>query len=295
MAGGRFRSRLGRMYWCALLVGPWLVAGRPSSADEPSGRAEQELERSDDFRVRVTAALVLARTRPPGALDALDHALGDAHSAVRVAAAEALALLGDPAAIPSLEQHLKGESSAAAKAQFRVTLAHLRAGVAAPEDEGTAPSTQHPGPAADVRYLVSIGKMRNKAGVRGEDLRLVFAASTRERAYGLRGVAVVVAGEGRPLGQAATRRLPTFTLDGTLAQLTEARVQGNVEVHARVEFTLRRDQTLRATLSGTATLSSRAVALTEESFRRLEDEAVDSAVQSALRRAADGLVVAARR
>ena len=57
----------------------------------------RELAEASDFRVRVSAALVLGHTRPDGAREALEEALGDGHPAVRVAVARALGTLGDPA------------------------------------------------------------------------------------------------------------------------------------------------------------------------------------------------------
>ena len=55
------------------------------------------------------------------------------------------------------------------------------------------------------------------------------------------------------IAQASERRLPIITLDGSLMQLAESRVAGNVQVQARVEFAVRREQILKGTLSGAAT------------------------------------------
>jgi hypothetical protein len=193
--------------------------------------AVRDLRGSDDFRVRVSAALVLGRTRPPGAREALERALLDANPAVRSAAATALGQLG-------------------------------------------------------VRYVVKLGAMRNGTGVRGEELRRVLQNAARARAHALREAAVV---EGDvPVA------MPVVTLDGNVTQLTEASVGGSVQVQARVEFAIRREQTLRGTISGAATTFGVAQALSDTSRRRLQDDAVDGAVQSALHGAEQGLIIASR-
>lgn len=69
----------------------------------PPTLLEQRLHHDPSFKVRVQAALTLARTRPPGAVDALLKALQDQHPAVRAAAASSLGSLGDPRARPALQ------------------------------------------------------------------------------------------------------------------------------------------------------------------------------------------------
>jgi hypothetical protein len=88
--------------------------------------------------------------------------------------------------------------------------------------------------------------------------------------------------------------VPVITLDGNVTAVTESRVAGGVQVQARVEFTVRRDQTLKGTLSGAATTFGPGAGITDEGRRQLQDDAVAAAVQSALRGAEQGLLVAAR-
>lgn len=135
--------------------------------------------------------------------------------------------------------------------------------------------------------------MRNAAGVRGEDLRRVLRDATRTRARELKDAAVLDP-DSPLLAQAARRRLPVVTLDGNVTQLVVSRIAGSMQVQAHVEFTVRRDQTLRGTLSGGATTSGSGPSISDDGRRRLEDEAVDGAVQSALRGADQGLMIAAR-
>lgn len=284
-------TRLVRRSFCLALaaVAAGVLAGRSALAQDVAS-AMRELAQSNDFRVRVSAALYLGRTRSAVAREALESALRDAHPAVRIAAAAALGSMGDPAAIGPLSRHLAGEPSASVRAQIQSSLAQLRRGVAASQGADEDPRTLAPG----VRYVVRLGTMRNATGVRGDDLRRVLQNAARTRARALRGAAVVAGSDPHLLAQASARHLPIITLDGSVMQLTEARVAGSVQVQARVEFAIRREQTLRGTVSGAATTFGSGPSLSEQGRRQLQDDAVDGAVQSALRGAEQGLMVAAR-
>ncbi|MGO9836433.1 MAG: HEAT repeat domain-containing protein [Polyangiaceae bacterium] len=266
-----------------------MAVARPAPAQDPAA-AIHELNESSDFRIRVNAALVLGRSGAEGAREALEHALGDAHPAVRIAAATALGYLGDPLALAALERRLPGEPSPGVAAQLHASIERLR--------QGAAPAQAAPDPSPrvlpqSVRYVVRLGTMRNVSGVRGDDLRRVLRDSARSRARSLR-EAVVVESDASLLRQAAERHLPIVTLDANLTQLVESRIGGSLQVQARVEFTVRRDQTLRGTLSGGATTFGSGPTISDQSRHQLEEDAVDGAVQSALRGADQGLMVAAR-
>lgn len=248
--------------------------------------ALRDLARSPDFRVRVSAAVTLGRARPPGAREALETALGDVHPAVRTAAANALAELGNPLALAALERRLATETSQSVRAQMQSAIQQLQRGVTA--DQGGARRAL--GPSA--RYVVRLGVMRNSTGVRGDEMRTVLHDATRSRARALRGAAVAPDGDSRILAQASGRRLPVITLEGSLTQLAESRITGGIQVQARVEFLVRREQVLKGTLTGGATTFGTSPTLSDLGRRRLQDDAVDGAVESALRGADQGLLVA---
>jgi HEAT repeats len=280
-------TRLSRRTLCGVLAAVALcVAPRLALAQDPGG-ALHDLIDSSDFRVRVNAALYLARTHATGAREALEHALSDAHPAVRVAAAAALGSLGDPAAIVALARRHASEPSASVGAQLQASIDQLRRG--APADAASS-ATGRLGP--NVRYVVRLGNMRNPSGVRGEDLRRVLQSAARSRARGIHGTAIVDA-DAALMAQAVERHLPVLTLDGSVMQLSESRVEGSVQVQARVEFAVRREQTLKGTLSGAATTFGSSPTLSDQGRRQLQDDAVDGAVQSALRGADQGLMIAA--
>ena len=272
-------QRLNRRALCSALVVAALSVTSLAIAQDAAG-ALRDLAESPDFRVRVSAALFLGRTKPVGAREALEHGLSDGHPTVRVAVAAALGALGDPAAVGALARRLSSESSASVAAQIHTAIDRLRKGVA---DEQAPSEGARRGLGPEVRYLVRLGAMRNPSGVRGEDLRRVLHEAAVSRAHGLKGAAVVAEGQSDMLAQAAARHLPVITLDGSLTQILESKVAGTVQVQARVEFAVRRDQTLKGTLSGAATTFGSSPSITDQSRRQLQDDAVDGAVQSALR------------
>jgi HEAT repeats len=286
------RSRFLRQSFGCMLVGAALastIAG-VARAEDPS-ETMRDLAEASDFRVRVSAALVLGHTRPQGAREALEESLGDGHPAVRVAVARALGALGDPAALGALQRRLAQDSSSSVTAQLRVSIAELKRNAGG---DSTSDDARHLPPG--VRYVVDLGSMRNHSvigGQRGEELAAVLGAAARSRAQSMR-AGVFIEGDEALRQQASARHVPVITLDGNVTQVTEARVGGGVQVQVRVEFAVRRGQTLKGTVSGAATTFGPGADITEQGRRRLEEDAVQAAVQSALRGAEDGLLVAAR-
>jgi HEAT repeat protein len=285
----RLRRRLGCILFAWALSG---AASRPSAAEDSSA-AMHELAESSDFRVRVSAALVLGHTRPSGAREALEGALHDGHPAVRVAAARSLGALGDPNALPALQRRLAEDDSASVTAQVRVAIAQIqRAAGSEPASVDGASRKLPPG----LRYIVELGVMHNRSAVkgdRGEGLERALGEAARARARAMRGTAVVE-GDDSVRQEAIDRHIPVLTLDGNLTQVTEARVGGSIQVQVRVEFAVRRGQTLKGTVSGAATSFGQGTELSSEGRRKLEEDALSAAVQSALRGAEEGLLVAAR-
>jgi HEAT repeat protein len=243
---------------------------------------------SPDFRVRMSAALFLGRSRPAGAREALERALADAHPAVRGAAASALGAIGDPAAGPALERRFAVEPSASVRTQIQSAIQQLQQLRSASPPPGNA---AHRALSPSARIVVRLGTMRNNSGVRGDELRRVLHESARARAYDLHGADV--AEDAQLLEQAAARHVPVVTIDGLLNRLTESPADDGIKVRAAVEFALRRDQELRGVLSGAATSFGSGPSISDQGRRRLQEDAVDGAVHSALQ-GADGLLVAVR-
>jgi hypothetical protein len=255
-----------------------------SSPAQDAQTAGADLAHASDFRVRVSAALLLGKTRPEGARVMLEHALDDGHAAVRTAAAAALASVGDPAAVPALERHARSESSGAAHAQMEASIAALS------HPGGDSP----PPPPVRAQYVVAIGQMKNMTGVRGGELSNVLRDAARMQAHSLSGA--VVCDEGDPGATRAANKMPVLLLEGQITRLAQAQSSDAMRIEARVEFSVRRvpQQTLKGTLSGGATSVESVRTLSAQRLIELQNQTVGSAVESALRGADSGLALAAK-
>jgi HEAT repeat protein len=268
---------LARRVLLAALVTATVVTGavRTSQAEDPAS-ARRELTSATDPRVRVAAALWLGHTKPAGARELLEDALGDSHPSVRAAAAAALGSLGDPHALPALEHAVAEERLAAPKGQMERSIAMLRA-------------KQAQGP----RYVVQLGSMHNNTRIRGPALEGVLRSAAFSRASAVPGVVIADARAAPRI--ASERQIPLLILDGSLTGLTQGQTQDEVSVHAAVTFVVRRDATLKASLTGSATAQDGIHILqNQQRVAALQNDAVDGAVQSAMRGADTGLAIAAR-
>jgi len=260
------------------------VSVSPAQDAQSSGA---DLAHATDFRVRVSAALLLGKTRPEGARVMLERGLDDPHAAVRIAAAAALGSLGDPAAVAALERHSHGESSGAARAQMQTSISSL----SHPGGGGGDAPAPSPGRA---RYAVAIGQMRNRTGVRGDELSAVLRDAARMHAHSLPGA--LVFDEGDPATVRTEAKMPVLLLEGQITRLAQAQSNGAMRIEARVEFSVRRvpQQTLKGTLSGGATAVESMRTLNEQRVIELENQTVGSAAESALQGADTGLAMAAK-
>jgi HEAT repeat protein len=267
--------------WLCLVVVAWAICARPLvSAAQDVDSARRDVTEADDFRLRVSAALVLGKSHAPGARPLLEQALSDGHPAVRTAAAAALAVYGDPGAIPALER-ASNDASASVRAQVRTSLATLRRG--------------NVGPWQNAHYVVQLGEMKNRSGVRGEQPSGILRSATHSRAAALPGV--VVADSPDALAEAANRHLPVLALDGAIQRLTQGQRDNDLLVGAQVEFSVRRipEQSLKGTLSGSATSIGSVSALANPNvIAELQNQAIEGAVESALRGAPQGFEKAAK-
>jgi hypothetical protein len=258
----------------------------PASDAATAGR---DLQSSDDFRLRVSAALTLGRTHAPDALELLTGALGDSHPAVRIAAAAALGALDDPAALPALRRALGSERSAGVRSQISSTIARLSAQAPpAPNPEARWQST---------RYVVAIGNMHNRSQVPGTHSSDVLRTATKTHAQSIPGALVSEGDDTALFDQAAARHVPIFVLDGSLQKLNQKQKASELSYNATVNYSLRKvpQHELRGMLSGSATSFGSVNALRSPgTMTQLADQAIEGAVESALRGAAQGLGEASR-
>lgn len=248
-----------------------LLAIGHASAEDIYSTAKKDVIVAQDFRVRVSSALLLGKSRDASARAPLERALGDAHPAVRSASAAALNALGEKDAIPALERQLAAESSESVKSQIRTSLEHLKGGSAS---------------VVGASYVVQLGSMKNSTSIRGDALAQVLRKATKERASSIPKTVVADAGDAAMLKAASDRKVPVLALDGTVLKLTQGTSGQAMTCQAQVEFSLRRvsDQTLKGLLTGSATaMDSVRAAGNQARVAELQDQAVEAAVESALR------------
>ncbi|MEZ4226639.1 MAG: HEAT repeat domain-containing protein [Polyangiaceae bacterium] len=257
---------------CATL----LIISSASAASSRVTHLIERLEKGDDFRVRVQAALELGKSKSNAARAPLEVALDDGNAAVRAAAAAALKVLGDPAAIPALERHKK-DTSPAVRSQIKSSIAALKSAASSISDKP--------------RILVKLGRMKDARGVRSGLLGEVEQAS-RKKFGELPGIRVVAA---EP--DSDGKSLPLVMVTGQVRKLNTSSQGDSVVYSASVEYMVHRmpEQAIAGTVSGSAsTTASRAEARDRRRNIELKRAVLAAAVESAVRRAPEALAAAAR-
>jgi hypothetical protein len=229
-------------------------------------RASEDLRTGADFRLRVSAALALGKSKNALARGPLEQQMRkDDQEAVRAASAAGLGALGDPAAVEALEDVAQHDKSASVRETAKASLKKLR----------TTPSAS----SSKARVLVKIGKLLNKSGAKGKDVVGRFKGATRAEAQKIPGVEVLADGDdARATGK--KRGLPVLTLDGTLRDLAP-RAKGGVQ--AEVEYVVKREQALKGSVKGKGAVEDGASVRGAEQERELQDQALAAAIESALR------------
>lgn len=229
----------------------------------------RDLASGGDFRLRVSAALAIGQMAQRASVGPLTKALGDEHPAVRAAASAALGKIGDGSAIPALEAAMGRESVPTVKNQHVATLARLR-------------SSAQAAPAA--RFVVKIGNLSNRTGVRSTEIERTFRESTRKQVAKVPGA--VVPGEREDASSVArARSLPMVAIDGSLSKLASAKSGSDVGWDAQVEYLIKQmpQQQLKSTIKGRGKALANAAAVRGPSeHAQLQTDAVNAAVESAL-------------
>lgn len=268
--GTRVRRLLALLGCALLLLSTPAVAG-PTLVE----KLIERLEKGEDFRVRVQAALELGKTKSSLAREPLEGALDDDNAAVRTASAAALKVLGDKKAIPALERH-KNDGSSAVRTQVAASIAALKSA----------------GGSSSAKLIVKLGKMRTES--RSSKLLGDLEKSSREKFGELPGVRVVADGDDEA-ANGKGKKLPTVMVTGHLRTLASTGEGTDVVYSAKVEYILHRmpGQSIAGTVSGSAkTKTTRADA--KRRSVELERLVLAAAVDSAIRRAPEALAAATR-
>lgn len=256
-----------------------LCASAPVSVAQDLTELTHDLGSGGDFRLRVGAALSLGKSHSPAAVGPLVKALDDPHPAVRAASAAALGVLGERSALAGLRARLAREDSHSVKSQIKGAIEKLGGGSSGAGGSDSMTSS------AAAKMLLSLGQMKNLTGVRGAQLSDVFRGATRTHASQLPGVEVVNDyADGRK--QAQSRKLPLLVIDGVVNRLAQGANGSRVTVSAQVEYVVRKapEQALKGSVSGRAqAIDSSRILEDQAKVTELEDEALTSAVESAMR------------
>jgi len=264
----------------ALVLAVLLTARGVSAAPPSVGDLADRVRHSDDFRVRVEAALELGKSADPEALEPLVEAMNDPNASVRTAAAAALQELGDPACVPALKLHRLDRSDAMRK-QVKVTLATFEAAA----EDGTRPA----------RLLVKLGPMKNQTPVKAARIEAELESESRKKLDALPGVRVLA-----PSAEAsgsAEKKLPVVMVTGQIQKLQASRDGTDIVYSASVEYILQTmpDESIAAKVSGSASGSLTAEEAKDEArAAELRHQVLGAAIASALRRAPRALLAAAR-
>jgi hypothetical protein len=212
----------------------------------------------------------------------LISALEDSHPAVRAAAAAALGALGQRDAIEALQHQYHHEGSSSVRAQLKSSI-----------DKLSPSEVREP---AGAKVLVKLGQLKNLTGVRGPQLTEVFRGATRANAALLPGVEVLSeASEGSR--EALSRKLPLLVLDGVVNRLAQGAEGTRVTVSAQVEYVFRKmpEHALRGSVTGAArALEGSPPSRDENRVAQLENQALQGAVESAMRGAPEVMLEALR-
>jgi len=181
----------------------------------------RDLKGGSDYKVRLSAALSLAKLNNKRAIPAFVIALSDSDKTVRGASAVALGKLIDATVSSAqrnqvkaaLERMIGKESSDSAKKQAQKTLDMISA----------LGSGGSPPPAATSSVYVDIGPMSAKAD-KGDNVKLrALMKKTTEKTFGSKGKELAIAWPG---GKSPTRKdldakkVSGFHVDGTLTEMT---------------------------------------------------------------------------
>jgi hypothetical protein len=236
-----------------------------------------QLKSSEDFRLRVQAALDLGASHDERALPFLVGALDDRNASVRAASAAALGKLGDARGAVALERHASDPSDSV-REEVRTALMRLK-----PVE---TQSESH-------RILVKLAGVRNSTRVKSPAIEREVWSESRKKLDEMPGVHVVVSDASTSDAAAA----PLVMLTPSVQKLAAARDGDSIVYSASVEYIVHTmpDEAIMARLSGTASAAAtEREAQDKVAIAVLRREVLTAAIQSALSRAPKALVAAAR-
>lgn len=273
----------------ALFIGAWLSLGgygavtghglaQVSAATVDVATTIGHLTKSDDFRVRVQAAITLGKSASDEARGPLEKALGgDAHPAVRAASAAALGALGNKLAIDALKGASQRDADASVRSAATRALGKL---------DASAKADRKP------KFLLKLGNVTNRSGTGGAALEKMAQGLTREQIARMPGVEVVPEGADEK-ALAASLKVPVVVLDGVIRTLSPSASSSTLTYSAKVEYIIKKQTSLKGTVKGAAQAEGAAdTARDERRLQSLQEAALAGAIESALKAAPEALALA---
>jgi HEAT repeats len=179
------------------------ASARTALADPRTPRLVESL-RSDDYRVRTSAALALGGTSDEGAVVPLCGVLSDSTEVVRQAAAAALKRLAKPAALGCLRTQLAREQSDAVKSQLNRAIEAIASAAPPPVASAGTPAAAAPNAAA--KYYVALSAVTNRTSRPQAEIEAVVLRALRAKMDALGTFEVAPAREADSVAKATITR-----------------------------------------------------------------------------------------
>ena len=188
-------AKLARALLAACVV---VLVAHAALADGRTAFLSERL-RSDDFRVRSSAALALGASNDDAAVAPLCGALADSSEVVRLAAGAALKRLGRGSALPCLRDRLAIETNAPAKNQMQQAFDALTA--ASGGGGGGGPRN-----VSGAKYYVAFSRLTNNTGRPQAEVEAIVFGAMRTKFDALGTYQLAPAGESADAARATISR-----------------------------------------------------------------------------------------
>lgn len=251
---GRGRAATGLSLALGVItVATVLLPARVASADESPDFYLQKLKSSDDFRVRVQAALALGKKGDASFASPLCDAMGDSNEAVRAASAGALGKLTRGAGATCLADKLSTEKNADVRATIEKSLKDAKSSAGGDSGGGSGAVP------ANAKFYVAIGDTNNKTKRGKDEIDQIVKSALSSKLQTMSGYAVAPRGESAAKAKSVmqSKRLKGFQLLTTVEPPDYS--GGSLTVKVRVVLTtypgkdVKGEFTNKLTQSGTPT------------------------------------------
>jgi len=202
-----------------------------ASADPERVKFLADKLKSDDARVRASAALALGATNEDSAVDVLCNSLGDGTDSVRSASAVGLKRLGRSAGVGCLKSRLDRESDDAVKVEISRAIEALNAAGGGGNGGGGNDSIKE-NPSA--KYYIAISSIANSTGRGQTEVESIVAKAIKGKLEGQKEIQIAPSKESSDDAKAriSKRKLKGFYLAVAIDQFDYS--GGNLRVKVKI-------------------------------------------------------------